>query len=118
MRPKGWVNHLKYLPLMLSVGIGLCINQTRAVFEALFGKETEFVRTPKHGINSKSEDWRKRRYRAMRDMVPFFEIGMGLYFAATMVVAFIGGHFISMPFLCLFLVGYLYVGGLSVYQRR
>ena len=43
---------------------------------------------------------------------------MGLYFAATLVVAFIGGHFISMPFLCLFLVGYLYVGGLSVYQRR
>jgi cellulose synthase/poly-beta-1,6-N-acetylglucosamine synthase-like glycosyltransferase len=118
VRPKGWYNHLKYLPLMLSVGIGLCINQTRAVFEALLGKTTEFVRTPKHGVNSKSEDWRKKRYRAVRDMVPFFEIGMGLYFAVTLVVAFIGGHFISMPFLCLFLVGYLYVGSLSVYQRR
>ena len=37
----------------MSLGIGLCVNQTRAVFEALLGRETEFVRTPKHGIRGK-----------------------------------------------------------------
>ena len=30
----------------MSLGIGLCVNQTRAVLEALVGRETEFVRTP------------------------------------------------------------------------
>ena len=33
----------------MSIGIGLCINNTRAVLEALFNKETEFARTPKCG---------------------------------------------------------------------
>jgi len=116
--PKGWKNRLKYLPLMLSVGIGLCINQTRAVFEALLGRETEFVRTPKHGVAARGEDWTRKRYRAMKDLVPFFELFMALYFTATIAVAFHSGHFLSMPFLLLFLVGFSYVGALSVYQRR
>jgi cellulose synthase/poly-beta-1,6-N-acetylglucosamine synthase-like glycosyltransferase len=118
VRPRGWTNVLKYLPLMLSVGIGLCINQTRAVLEAMMGKETEFVRTPKHGVQSKGSSWSEKRYRAMKTLIPYFELFMAFYFAAALAVAFIGGHFISMPFLMLFLVGYLYVGALSVFQRR
>ncbi len=116
--PRGWRNKLKFLPLMLSVGIGLCINQTRAVLEAFFGKETEFVRTPKHGVAVRGEDWTQKRYRAMKSLVPFFELFMALYFTATILVALTGGHFLSLPFLCLFLVGFTYVGTLSVYQRR
>jgi len=118
VRPKGWSQVLKYLPLMLSVGIGLCINQSRAVFEALFGKETEFVRTPKHGVAHKGQNWTAKRYRAVKTLIPYFELIMAFYFVAAMVVAINGGHFLSMPFLLLFFVGYLYVGSLSVYQRR
>jgi cellulose synthase/poly-beta-1,6-N-acetylglucosamine synthase-like glycosyltransferase len=118
IRPKGWLNVLRYLPLMLSVGIGLCINQTRAVLEALLGKETEFVRTPKHGLASKAENWSEKRYRAVKTLIPYFELMMAAYFVAALAVAFVGGHFLSMPFLLLFLVGFLYVGALSVYQRR
>ena len=116
--PRGWKNRIKFLPLMLAVGIGLCINQTRAVVEALVGRETEFVRTPKHGVASRKEDWHNKRYRAIKNLVPFFELFMALYFAATLAVAATYGHFLSMPFLLLFLVGFSYVGALSVYQRR
>jgi hypothetical protein len=118
VRPRGWKNVLRYLPLMLSVGIGLCINQSRAVLEALLGKETEFVRTPKHGVASREESWTEKRYRAMKNLIPYFELFMAAYFVAAMGVAVRGGHFISMPFLMLFLFGFLYVGALSVYQRR
>lgn len=118
-RPSGgWWRLILRLPLMLAVGIGLCINQTRAVFEALFGKETEFVRTAKHGVKGKGESWRAKRYRATRNLVPYFEIFMALYFVAAAAVAIVGGHFVSLPFLMLFMVGYGYVGALSVYQRR
>src|SRR6185436_13466263 len=34
IRPHAWKQALKRLPLVMSVGIGLCINQTRAVLEA------------------------------------------------------------------------------------
>ena len=100
------------------MGIGLCINQTRAVLEALFGRDTEFVRTPKHGVARPEEDWTRKKYRAMKNLVPFFELFMAIYFTATIVVAAGGGHYISLPFLMLFLVGFGYVGALSVYQKR
>jgi cellulose synthase/poly-beta-1,6-N-acetylglucosamine synthase-like glycosyltransferase len=118
-RPSGgWWRLVLRLPLMLAVGIGLCINQTRAVFEALLGKETEFVRTPKHGVEQRDESWTAKKYRAAKTLIPYFELFMALYFVAAAVIAIIGGHFISLPFLMLFLVGYAYVGALSVYQRR
>lgn len=104
------------LPLVLSLGIGLAVNQTRAVLEALLGKETEFVRTPKHGIRGKLETWSQKKYRAARSLTPFIEVGLAAYFLVAMAVAFDHGHYLSMPFLGLFLGGYAYVGGASLWQ--
>ena len=118
VNPKGWRAAIKRLPLVMSLGIGLCINQTRAVLEAMFGQKSEFVRTPKHGVMSKLESWTAKKYRAAKDITPYIELGFAAYFAAAMAVAIKGGHYVSMPFLAMFLVGFLYVGWLSVYQRR
>ncbi len=109
---------LRRLPLVLSLGIGLCVNQTRAVLEALLGRESEFVRTPKHGIRGKLEQWRSKKYRAARSVTPYIETVMALYFVVTMVVAFDHGHYVSMPFLALFLCGFGYVGLMSLAQGR
>jgi cellulose synthase/poly-beta-1,6-N-acetylglucosamine synthase-like glycosyltransferase len=106
------------LPLVLSLGIGLSVNQTRAVYEAVMGKDTEFVRTPKHGIMGKLESWSSKKYRAARSLTPFIELGLSAYFAVTMWVAFDHGHYLSMPFLGLFLCGYGYVGGASLWQGK
>ena len=107
---------LARLPLMLSLGIGLSVNQTRAVLEAVFGKETEFVRTPKHGICGKLESWSSKKYRAARSLTPFFELALAGYFVVAMWVAYDHRHYLSMPFLALFLCGYGYVGGASLWQ--
>lgn len=116
-RPDGFPwRALLRLPLVLSLGIGLSINQTRAVLEALRGKETEFVRTPKHGILGKVQGWSSKRYRAARSLAPYIEVALSAYFVLAMVVAFRHGHYLSMPFLGLFLVGYGYVGGASLWQ--
>ncbi|MBK6847985.1 MAG: glycosyltransferase [Proteobacteria bacterium] len=114
----GWWRFVLRLPLMLSVGIGLCINQTRAVLEALFGRETEFVRTPKHGLCRRSESWAGKRYRAAKTLIPYVELLMAAYLGCAMIVALAYGHYLSLPFLLLFFVGFGYVGSLSVYQRR
>src|SRR5262252_1983888 len=71
---------LARLPLVLSIGIGLCVNQTRAVLEALAGKETEFVRTPKHGIGGTDQSWWSKKYRSAKSVTPFIELGMAAYF--------------------------------------
>jgi hypothetical protein len=107
---------VRRLPLVMSIGIGLCVNQTRAVLEALFGRETEFVRTPKHGIRGRLEIWSSKKYRSAQSITPFIELTMAAYFAVAMGVAARHGHYLSMPFLALFLCGFGYVGWVSLWQ--
>ncbi len=107
---------LKRLPLVMSMGIGLCVNQSRAVFEALLGRETEFVRTPKHGIRGKLESWSGKKYRSAKSLTPFIELGLAAYFVVAIAVALQHRHYISVPFLVLFLCGFGYVGWGSVWQ--
>ena len=45
-----WWQRIKYLPFVMALGIGLSVNNARAVVEALMGHETGFVRTPKSGV--------------------------------------------------------------------
>jgi cellulose synthase/poly-beta-1,6-N-acetylglucosamine synthase-like glycosyltransferase len=113
-RIQWWV--IKRLPLVMSLGIGLCVNQTRAVMEALLGRETEFVRTPKHGIRGRLESWSGKKYRAAKSLTPFFELGLAAYFVVAIGFAFRNGHYLSLPFLMLFLCGFGYVGWVSLWQ--
>lgn len=106
------------LPLMMALGIGLSLNNARAVVEGLFGTESEFVRTPKHGVTQKTESWTKKKYRASKELFSWLEVGLGLYFIATIGIGMFIGAWASVPFVLLFMVGFLYVGTLSVHQAR
>lgn len=116
---RDWKPTLKRLPLMMSLGIGLCVNQTRAVLEALFVPNSgEFVRTPKHGIMKRFEGWTAKKYRAAKTIIPYVEVGMAVYFALAVVMAAVSGHYVSVPFMFLFFMGFAYVGVLSLFQTR
>jgi len=89
------------------------------VFEALFGGNSgEFVRTPKHGVVRKFEGWTAKKYRGAKTVVPWVEVSFAIYFAVATVLAAFAGHWISMPFLVLFAMGFGYVGVLSLHQTR
>ncbi len=109
---------IRRLPLMMALGIGLSLNNARAVVEGLWGHESEFVRTAKHGVTKSSDGWTKKKYRASKELFSWIEVGIGLYFVATIVMAGIIGAWTSIPFLVLFMVGFLYVGSLSLHQAR
>lgn len=109
---------VRRLPLMMALGIGLSLNNARAVVEGLFGRESEFVRTPKHGVTGSDQSWAKKKYRAGKNVFSWIELGFGLYFVATIALGVFIGAWASIPFLVLFMVGFLYVGGLSLFQAR
>ena len=109
---------IKRLPMMMALGIGLSINNSRAVIEGIFGNDIEFVRTPKHGITTSNHTWKKKKYKTKWPVHSLIEIAFGLYFVATIALAVYTGNWINIPFLVLFMVGFLYVGALSLYQRR
>ena len=112
-----WKNRLKYLPILMSIGIGLCVNNTRAVIEAIFGKQSEFARTPKYGIERDSDEWVGKKYHQSVGVQPMIEVGLGLYFTATVFYALANGIYATLPFLMLFQVGFLYTGLLSILQQ-
>jgi len=112
-----WLTRAKYLPFLMSIGIGLTVNNTKAVFEALFNKQTEFARTPKYRIEGDSDEWASKRYRQSVTVQPLIEVGLGLYFTATVFYALANGIYGTLPFLVLFQVGFLYTGLLSVVQQ-
>ena len=48
--PRTWMKEILLLPPLIALGIGLSLNNARAVLEAIFNHSTAFVRTPKYGI--------------------------------------------------------------------
>jgi cellulose synthase/poly-beta-1,6-N-acetylglucosamine synthase-like glycosyltransferase len=114
---KDWSTRLKYLPFLMSIGIGLTVNNTRAVIEALFRKETEFARTPKYRIEAQADEWIGKKYRQSVVAQPMVELALGLYFTATVFYALANGIYGTVPFLMLFQIGFLYTGLLSIVQQ-
>jgi cellulose synthase/poly-beta-1,6-N-acetylglucosamine synthase-like glycosyltransferase len=112
-----WRARLKYLPFLMSIGIGLSINNTRAVFEALFNKQTEFARTPKYRIEGDADDWVGKKYRQSVAVQPLAELVLGIYFTWTVFYALGNQIYGTLPFLVLFQIGFLYTGLLSVVQQ-
>jgi cellulose synthase/poly-beta-1,6-N-acetylglucosamine synthase-like glycosyltransferase len=112
-----WATRLKYLPFLMSIGIGLTVNNTKAVFEALFNKPSEFARTPKYRIEGSEDEWIGKKYRQNFTVQPMIELALGLYFTATVFYALSNGIYGTLPFLVLFQMGFLYTGLLSLLQQ-
>ncbi len=109
-----WADSVKYIPFLMSLGIGISLNNARAVLAGFFGKPGEFVRTPKFGVTAGRTAWKRDetpvRGRRQIKLQPFAELAMGLYLMACLSVCLFDGRItIGVPFLCLFAVGYLYV---------
>lgn len=109
-----WASTFKYLPLLMGLGIGLSVNNSFAVVEALANKESEFVRTPKFGIENRKDSWTTKKYQGDKSvLIPVIELILGFYFTITVIISIIEGIWLTLPFLILFQYGYLYISFLS-----
>jgi cellulose synthase/poly-beta-1,6-N-acetylglucosamine synthase-like glycosyltransferase len=113
---KGWWDRVKWVPLVMALGIGLAVNQARAVVEALMGYETGFTRTPKHGVKGAGESVAKKHYKAAVTFQPIVELALAAYMTYGVLYLVERGVYYSLPFLVLFQVGFAYVGLASVYE--
>jgi cellulose synthase/poly-beta-1,6-N-acetylglucosamine synthase-like glycosyltransferase len=116
--PKRWLRSLLYLPLLMALGIGLTITNTRAVLEALTGKQTAFARTPKYRVESKKDRVGAKKYRKRLGWVPWLELLIGTYFALAVFYAIDNENYFTVPFLLLFVIGYWVTGLMSLLQGR
>jgi cellulose synthase/poly-beta-1,6-N-acetylglucosamine synthase-like glycosyltransferase len=125
----GW-KCLLYMPVLMALGVGVSINNAKAVFEAIWSsftkKTSEFVRTPKYGGSGAARVRVKGTTLTFkRLMMPIIEISFGCYMASCLWISFwyqcgfqTGSDksgWASVPFLLIFAGGYFYVGFGSLY---
>ena len=95
------------LPGAMALGIGLAVNNSRAVVEALAGDTGEFHRTPKHGVRGRRRA--AAGYRLPVDPVVVVEGALAVYFLGAIAWVVHQATFSALPFLCLFAAGFVYM---------
>lgn len=100
------------LPMLMVLGVGVAINNSKAVLEALIGRPSEFVRTPKKGQLKKGETER-RQYRSKVSTWVWLELILGLYCGSLLVHRLSSLHWLS-PFVLVYTLGFLVVGLSSI----
>jgi cellulose synthase/poly-beta-1,6-N-acetylglucosamine synthase-like glycosyltransferase len=106
----GW-RSLLYMPVLMGLGVGISLNNAKAVLEAIWGairkKPSEFVRTPKYGVTGKTRQSYARKQESAgaggdegaalppapkfltfkRLALPIVEIAFGCYMASCIWIS-------------------------------
>lgn len=122
---RSWFDSLRYVPALMAIGIGIGFNNAVAAVEGLFSKAGEFVRTPKFGDKAHSTaGWHQRLagFRFRGSWKAWAELAIALYMTACLCSFFFFDHWVerisaALPFLGLFIFGYLYVAIQTFYGQ-
>lgn len=121
-----WRMPLKYMPVMMALGVGLCVSNTKAILEAWLGRKSGFVRTPKYGQeapasyadHAPTEDVKAVKKRKL-NWLPFVEFALGLYMVACLLSCIFDVRAaITAPFMAIFAFGFFYVSLMSLHATR
>ena len=111
---KDWPRQVAMMPVLVALGMGIALNNVRAVVEALAGIPSGFNRTPKYDVRRSTDDWRSKRYRVPPTAWPILELALGAWTGTALVYSVFHGQWWSTPFLALYTMGFLAVGGASL----
>ncbi|MDI6775547.1 MAG: glycosyltransferase [Verrucomicrobiota bacterium] len=106
---RDWLKRIALLPLLILVGVGLALSNTRAILEAVFGRDSAFIRTPKRGGSKPI-----KHYKTPLPILALFEILLGIYGAWTLMEYTLAGKLAVVPFLAIYAGGFLFVGLLTL----
>jgi len=111
-----WRSRILLFPVFMAGSMGFAINNTKAVFEALINKKSEFVRTPKYGIEGDKDKWQDKKY-VHKKFVKFsviLELLIALYSLACVVVSAVTLQISAIPFQLMYTFGFGLVAYLSI----
>ncbi|MEL7538954.1 MAG: cellulose synthase family protein [Pseudomonadota bacterium] len=100
------LRHIYQIPALLGASIGLSVNNGRAVWEALVGHVSGFVRTPKQGdsVSSTASFYVAK----MPNLGRVVEFALGIAYTAAALWCFASGLYVVLPFLVMFAFGFLF----------
>ncbi len=110
LHPRPW-RRLALLPLLSILGVGIAISNSQAVWEALRGRKSGFVRTPKSGDKKQAQCI---NYHFRMPKLAIAEVLLGLYCTLTSFEYYQDDRYWVVPFLLIYSIGFTWVGLLSV----
>ncbi len=110
------VKRLQNLIWLIAIGIGLSLNNTRAVLEALLNVKSEFKRTPKFAVIDQTTRWQSSTYTLPRESAVWLELSLATYAIALVILAITLGTWWVIFLLTLYAYGYGYVATLAFIQ--
>lgn len=103
-----WHKRILCMPMLVTIGVGIAVSNTRAVFEAIIGKESGFVRTPKRG------DKEVKKYKVGLPWTGIFEIILGCYCGISLKYYILAEKYLVGPFLAIYSAGFMFIGALTI----
>ena len=115
------------MPSLLMLGIQLAINNSKAGLEALLGKESEFVRTPKTGELQKTDNKVVNKlksaptvtssfYKAVAPKSAILEFLIAIVYFVVLLWAIVNEHWFMVPFILLLTIGFITTAINSLYS--
>ncbi len=114
MYDKSWQSKAKVLPSLLIYTAGMSVNNSIAVFDAVFGKNNEFLRTPKYGIIKNTDDWKDKAYNLPFTKTTLLEIFFGVYGLLGILISIFSNNPIFAPIIGIQTIGFFYISYLSL----
>jgi cellulose synthase/poly-beta-1,6-N-acetylglucosamine synthase-like glycosyltransferase len=118
MYQKSWKSKVKILPALLVYNAGMSVNNSVAVFDAIFGKKNEFLRTPKYGIINKADNWRDKSYNLPFTKTTLLEIFFGVYGLMGILISIFSNNPVFAPIIGLQTIGFFYISYMSLSHTR
>lgn len=112
-----WWRRLIHYPVLMLIGVGIAVSNTRAVLNGLSGRQQPFLRTPKFEARPAGAGWAGSAYALPADLTTWLELFFALYAAAAAVLA-ITRLPALVPFMALYALGFGYVAALSLWQAH
>jgi hypothetical protein len=119
--PKTWKRTFPYLPFLMAQGIGIGVSNAKAVMEAIFGVRSSFERTAKFRLGEAGAAVPRAKaasYKRKAGWLPCIELLVGTFFLCTVYYGIDSHNYLTVPFLCVFVMGYYYTGFMSLLQDR
>jgi cellulose synthase/poly-beta-1,6-N-acetylglucosamine synthase-like glycosyltransferase len=110
-----WRKKIVLFPLFMAGSMGLSINNSRAVFEGLLNRKSEFVRTPKFIVVDEKDSWIGKKYlNSKLGFSEIIEIVMAVYCFIGVASSIYFLEIAALPFQLLFFTGFSFVAITSI----
>ena len=105
-----WRKRIVLFPVFMAGSMGFALNNSRAVFEGLLNRKSDFIRTPKFKVVGETDTWIGKKYLSKKiDFAVIVELVLAIYCLIGVASSIYFLEIAALPFQLLFFIGFSFV---------